>query len=87
MVKLTPIHIGAAASVLWLLLWILVFDRWFFFTPIGLFIAIGIPLAGWAVWWKFYRGEEQKIVVDGRQALDRSTQSLLRLKKRISKQQ
>ncbi|MDH3535253.1 MAG: hypothetical protein OER87_05875 [Gammaproteobacteria bacterium] len=84
MVEITTMRIWMGVSLAWPLFWILVFDRWFFFSPLGLFIAIGIPVAGWVLWWKFYRGEEQKIVSEGRQILDKSAETLLKLKKRIS---
>lgn len=85
MVEVTALRIGMGASVVWVLFWVVVFDRWFFFTPLGLLVALGMPLGGWTIWWKFYRGEEEKIVVDGRQVLSKGAESLLALKKRISK--
>lgn len=88
MVEMMTMRIWMGVTLAWPLLWILVFDRWFFWTPIGLFIAFGIPIAGWALWWNFYRGEEQKILADGRkvladgrQVLDRTIATLRKLKK------
>jgi len=83
-VEITTMRIWMGISLAWPLLWILVFDRWFFFSPLGLFIAIGIPIAGWVFWWKYYRGEEENFMADGRQVLDKSAETLLKLKKRIS---
>lgn len=82
MIELTPMRMWMGATAAWPLLWILIFDRWFFWTPIGLLVTFGIPIAGWLVWWNFYRGSEDKIVADGRQVLDKTTASLAEFKKK-----
>ncbi len=51
MFQITSIRLWIGISLAWPLLWILIFDRWFFWTPIGLFVSIGIPIVGWLVWW------------------------------------
>ncbi len=82
MIEITPMRKWMGATAAWSLLWILVFDKWFFWTPIGLFVTFGIPIAGWLVWWNFYRGAEDKIVADGRQVLDKTAATLLEMKKK-----
>jgi len=63
-----------------------VFDRWFFLSPLGLFIAFGVPIAGWVIWWKYYEGNGEKLLSEGRLVLGKSTETLHKLKKRISNQ-
>lgn len=87
MFELTTMRIWIVVSLVWPLFWVLVFDRWFFFSPIGVLIAIGPPLAGWLFWWNFYRGEEEKMVSDGRLVLDKSVETLQRLKRQHSNRQ
>ena len=66
MIQPTPFRLGLGISLAWPLLWILIFDRWFFWTPIGLLIALGIPLIGWLIWWKFYEGNGEKVLAEKR---------------------
>ncbi len=87
MVEVTTLRMWIGVTAVWPLFWVLVFDRWFFFSPLGLIIVFGIPVAGWVIWWKFYRGEEEKIILEGKKILDTSADSLLKAKQRISKQQ
>ena len=82
MTEITPMRMWMGATAAWPLLWILIFDKWFFWTPIGLLVSFGIPIAGWLVWWNFYRGAEDKIVADGRQVLDKTSATLAELKKK-----
>jgi hypothetical protein len=65
--------------------WALVFNRWFFLSPLGLIIAFGAPIAGWVLWWKFYEGNGQKLLSEGRMVLGKGSETLLHLKKRVSK--
>lgn len=60
MIKMTTMRIWISVSIAWPLFWILVFDRWFLLSPIGLLIAFGLPLAGWLIWFKFYRATRRK---------------------------
>ena len=68
-------------SLAWPLIWALVFNRWFFLSPLGLFIAFGIPIAGWVIWWKFYEGNGEKLLAEGRLVLGKGSQTLLKVKK------
>ena len=72
-------------SLVWPLLWALVFNRWFFLSPLGLFIAFGMPIAGWVIWWKFYEGNGEKLLAEGRLVLGRGSQTLLKVKKQLAK--
>ncbi len=81
----TPFRICLGISLAWPLLWILIFDRWFFWTPLGLFVALGIPIVGWLIWWKFYEGNGEKALTEGKLMLAKSTIALNRLKKQIAK--
>jgi hypothetical protein len=62
-----------------------VFNRWFFFSPLGLLITFGLPIAGWVLWWKYYEGNGQKLLSEGRQFLDKGSEILLKVKKQFSK--
>ena len=84
MIEITTTRISAGISLAWSLFWILVFDRWFLLSPLGLIIAFGIPIAGWVLWWKFYRNDEQKMVADGRLFLGKSAEIILKLKNQFS---
>ena len=72
-------------SLVWPLLWALVFNRWFFLSPLGLFIAFGIPIAGWVIGWKFYEGDGEKLLAEGRLVLGKGSQTLLKVKKQLAK--
>jgi len=85
MFELTSIRTWIGISLVWPLFWGLVFNRWFFLSPLGLIIAFGIPIAGWVLWWKFYEGNGQKLLSEGRMVLDKGSETLLHLKKRVSK--
>lgn len=86
MIKMTTMRIWISVSIAWPLFWILVFDRWFLLSPIGLLIAFGMPLAGWLIWFKFYRGDEEKMLHDARIVADKNAEVLQKLKKRMVKQ-
>ncbi len=85
MFELTSLRFWIGISLAWPLLWILVFDRWFFWTPIDLLVTFGIPIAGWLVWWKFYEGNGEKLLTEGKLLLAKSTISLNKLKKQVAK--
>lgn len=85
MFQLTSLRFWIGISLAWPLLWILVFDRWFFWTPIGLLITFGIPIAGWLVWWKFYEGNGEKLLTEGKLLMARGTINLNKLKRQIAK--
>ena len=82
-IKLIRTWIGI--SLAWPLLWALVFDNWFFQSPLGLIIAFGIPIAGWVLWWKYYEDKGEKLLSDGRMVLDKGAKTLLKVKKQLSK--
>jgi hypothetical protein len=83
MIEITTLRICIGMTCGWPLLWLLVFDRWFFLSPLGLIIALGIPIVCWVLWLIFYRDAEQKVVRDRRMVTDMSAESLQRLKKRL----
>ncbi len=85
MFQLTSLRFWIGVSLAWPLLWILVFDRWFFWTPVGLLITFGIPIAGWLVWWKFYEGNGEKLLTEGKLLLARGTISLNKWKRQLAK--
>ncbi len=85
MVKITTLRIWIAISLAWPLIWILVFDSWFFWTPVGLFITLGVPALGWLVWWKFYEGDGERLLTEGKLALAKSTIALNKVKKQVAK--
>jgi membrane-associated phospholipid phosphatase len=72
-------------SLVWPLFWALVFNRWFFLSPLGLTIAFGIPIGGWLLWWKYYEGNGQKLLSEGRLVLDKGVKTLFKVKKQLSK--
>ena len=84
MFDISLIRTWIGISLAWPLLWALVFNRWFFLSPLGLFIAFGLPVAGWVLWWKFYEGNGEKLLSEGRLALDKGTKTLLKAKKQLS---
>jgi len=85
MFDITLIRTWIGISLAWPLLWALVFNRWFFLSPLGLFIALGIPIAGWVLWWKFYEGNGEKLLSEGRLVLDKGAKTLLKVKKQFPK--
>ena len=85
MFEITTMRIWIGISLAWPMLWVVVFDRWFFFSPLGLVIALGIPIAGWLLWWKYYERDGQKLMSEGRLVLGRSAETLLKVKKQLSK--
>ncbi len=85
MFQITSLRFWIGVSLAWPLLWILIFDSWFFWTPIGLLIVFGIPAAGWLAWWKFYEGNGEKLLHEGKVAMAKGTIALNRLKKQVGK--
>jgi len=86
MVEITTLRIWISISIAWPLLSMLVFDRWFLFSPLGILIAFGMPIAGWTFWWKFYREEGQKIALQDKFSVGKSVGVFKNLKKRIINQ-
>lgn len=86
MVEITTLRIWIGISIAWPLLSMLVFDRWFFFSPLGILIAFGIPITGWVLWWKYYREEGQKIALNDKFSVGKSVGILKNLKKHITNQ-
>jgi len=84
MFDITLIRTWIGISLVWPFFWALVFDRWFFQSPLGLIIASGIPIAGWVLWWKFYEGNGEKLSSEGRLVLDKGTKTFLKVKKQLS---
>jgi len=86
MIEITTFRIWISASIAWPLFWLLVFDRWFALSPLGILIVFGIPIAAWGFCWKFYRGEDQKIAFSDKLSVDKGTGLLSNLKKRLINQ-
>lgn len=85
MFDIASIRTWIGISLVWPLFWALVFNRWFFLSPLGLIITFGIPIAGWVLWWKFYEGNGEKLLSEGRLVLGKSSKILLKVKKQFSK--
>ncbi|MDH3762954.1 MAG: hypothetical protein OEU50_18405 [Gammaproteobacteria bacterium] len=85
MIKITTLRIWIGASIAWPLFWILVFDSWFFWTPVGLFVTLGFPIIGWLLWWKYYEGNGEKLLAEGKLALAKSTIALNKMKKQVAR--
>ena len=84
-IQLTSLRLWIVVSLIWPLLWIAIFDRWFFWTPLGLITTFGIPIVGWLVWWKFYEGSGEKLLHEGKLVLAKGTIALMKAKKQIAK--
>ncbi len=85
MFEITTIRIWIGASLVWPLFWALVFNRWFFLSPLGLLIALGIPIAGWVIWWKYYEGNGEKLMSEAHLVSGKATQILRTVKKQVSR--
>lgn len=85
MIKITALRICIGVSLIWPLFWILVFDSWFFWTPVGLFVTFGFPILGWLVWWKYYEGNGEKLLTEGKLAMAKTTIAFNRMKKQVAK--
>jgi hypothetical protein len=85
MMEITTLRIWIGITCAWPLLWAVVFDRWFYLSPLGILFVFGLPVAGWVLWFLFYRGEEEKIASDGRLVADAGADLLLKLKNSIKK--
>ena len=86
MAEIKTLRIWIGISIAWPLLCLLVFNKWFFLSPLGLIIALGIPIASWAFWRKYYREEGQKIAFNGEFSIGKSVGFLRNLKKRFINQ-
>lgn len=85
MFQLRSLRLWIGITLAWPLLWIMIFDRWFFWSPLGLIITFGVPILGWLVWWKFYEGNGEKLLTESKLLLARSTIALNKMKKQASK--
>ena len=85
MFDITSLRLWIGVSLAWPLLWILIFDRWYFWTPMGLLVAIGFPVLGWLIWWKYYEGNGEKLLTEGKLVLARGTIAFIKMKKQIGK--
>ena len=81
MAEIKTLGIWIGISIAWPLLCLLVFNQWFFLSPLGLIIALGVPIAGWTFWWKYYREEGQKITFSGEFSVGKSVGFIKNLKK------
>jgi hypothetical protein len=86
MVEITTLRIWIGIFIAWPLLSMLVFNRWFFFSPLGMLIAFGMPIAGWVLWRKYYREEGQKIALHDKFSVGKGVGILRNLKKRFINQ-
>ncbi len=86
MAVITTLRIWISISIAWPLLCLLMFNKWFFLSPLGLLIVFGIPIAGWAFWWRFYREEGQKIAFNDKFSVGKGVGFLTNLKKRLINQ-
>jgi len=83
MVEIKTLRIWIGVSIAWPLLCLLVFSKWFFLSPLGLIISLGIPIVSWVFWWNCYREEGQKIAFNGEFSIGKSVGFLENLKKRF----
>ena len=81
MAEIKTLGIWIGISIAWPLLCLLVFNQWFFLSPLGLIIALGVPIAGWTFWRKYYREEGQKIAFSGEFSVGKSVGFIKNLKK------
>ena len=87
MFEMTTLRFWIGMTAAWLILCVLLFDQWFFFSPLGLMVTFGIPLAGWFVWWRYSPAEGHEISDEERQLIDKSQALLQRLKSRFIREQ
>jgi hypothetical protein len=83
MAEIKTLRIWIGISITWPLLCLLVFNEWFFLSPLGLLIAFGIPIAVWAFWRKFYREEGQRIAFNEKFNVGKGVGFLADMKKRL----
>lgn len=83
MIDLKALQFGLGATVAWLLLCILMFDRWFFFSPLGIILAFGLPVVGWLLWWRYAASDEREISPEEQQLIDKGADWVQWLKNRI----
>ncbi len=84
MFQITSLRLWIGITAAWPLLWIMIFDSWFFWSPLGLIITFGMPILGWLVWWKFYEGDGEKLLTESKLMLAKGTIALNRIKKQAS---
>ena len=85
MFEIKSIRLWIGISLAWPLFWILVFDRWFFWTPVGLLITFAFPLLGWLIWWKYYEGNGEKLLTESKLLLAKSTIAFNKMKRQMAK--
>ena len=85
MFQLTSLRLWIGITLAWPLLWTMIFDSWFFWSPFGLIITFGTPIVGWLLWWKFYEGNGEKLLHESKLVLARSTIALNKMKRHVSK--
>lgn len=83
MIDWMTIRFWMGATVAWLLFCILVFDRWYFFSPLGLALTFGLPAAGWFSWWRYAPAESRALSAGEQRVLDTAAELLQRLKNRF----
>ena len=86
MIDLKKLQFGLGATAAWILLCVLMFDRWFFFSPFGLILTFFLPAVGWLLWWRYAAGEEREITPEEQQVLDKGQDWLRRIKNGLNRQ-
>ena len=86
MIDWMSIRFWMGVTVAWLLFCILVFDRWYFFSPLGLVTTFGLPAAGWFAWWRFAPSESRSLSNSEQRLLETGAGLLQRLKNRIARE-
>ena len=85
MIKITTIRIWMGVTAAWLGLCILMFDRWFFFSPLGLIITFGLPAAGWFIWWRYSPAQGHDVSPEEKQAIELFQEFVQGLKSRFNR--
>ena len=83
---MTTLRYSLGLTVGWILLCILMFDRWFFFSPLGIILTFGLPSLGWYLWWRYAPAKGHEISEEERQLLEKSIGWLQSLKNRFNRQ-
>lgn len=87
MTEMTPVKIAAIATIVWIGLWTLLFDSWFFWSPLGLLLVFVLPAGAWIGWWKWLRVEGEEMTLDEMRELAREgVANLSKLKQRLTRE-
>jgi len=86
MIDMKTLRFGLGATAAWLLLCVLLFDQWFFFSPLGIIITFGLPAVGWLLWWRYSPAGGREISREEQQVLDKGFDWLQRLKSGLNRQ-